>query len=191
MAFSTHFLPGPNHKMDRTCLSFYGQLCSYCGPCSVLIPKFWWSLFCLEPLSFFRSLLYCTSRKSVLCCSSSSWRCSWRARVLLISCKSSFRNNRFSSLILCVCSSKHCFASLTWKKVKNKKSIKHLIYICNCYPTVMTWNYFTASFDDLGIMKSNFSPFPLQLGTACLRLQKSHAGKESLSVINAHEFEAS
>ena len=26
MAFSTHFLPGPNHKMDRTCLSFYGQL---------------------------------------------------------------------------------------------------------------------------------------------------------------------
>lgn len=77
------------------------------------------------------------------------------------------------------------------KKSKKKKSIKHLIYICNCYPAVMTWNYFTASFDDLGIMKSNFSPFPLQLGTACLRLQKSHAGKESLSVINAHEFEAS
>ena len=78
---------------------------------SSFIPKFLWSLFCLDPLSFFRSLLYCSSRRSRLCCSSNSRRCSWSARVRLISCKSSLRKTPFSSFILRVCSSKHCLAS--------------------------------------------------------------------------------
>ena len=114
---------GLNHKTCTTHWSqeFYfasnGHKCPNCffsspSPSfSALIPKLWWSLFCLVPLSFFKSLLYCTSRNSVLCWSSSSWRCSWRALVRLMSCSSSLRNSRFSSLILCVCSSRHCFAS--------------------------------------------------------------------------------
>lgn len=75
------------------------------------MPKCWCSLFCLDPLSFFRSLLYCSSRISLLCCSSSSRRCSCRALVRLMSCSNSLRNTPFSSLILRVCSSRHCLAS--------------------------------------------------------------------------------
>lgn len=86
------------------------QVCLYSSVSSFIL-KFLWSLFCLDPLSFFRFLLYCSSRRSRLCCSSNSRRCSWSARVRLISCKSSLRNTPFSSFILRVCSSKHCLAS--------------------------------------------------------------------------------
>ena len=75
------------------------------------IPKDLYSLFCLEPRSLRKSRPYCSSLCRVLCCSSSSWRWVWSALVRRISWSSSLRKTRFSVLILCVWSSKHCFAS--------------------------------------------------------------------------------
>ena len=139
VSYSLVFLP---YAFACICCDFLPSLSSVFSPFSSSnIPKDLSTLCCLAVLSVLKSAAYCCSVRSCLLWSSRRALCSWSARVFRISKRSSCLSARFSILIFCVCSSRHCTASCETDSIKINHKVQMSFRITQVVKCWTSWQY--------------------------------------------------